>query len=160
MAAPYRGNTGHGVYFITACTFQKKNLLQSDRMAGLLVEVLLHYRAERKYLLHEFVVMPDHFHLLLTPVVTLERAVQFIKGGFSYRAKKEGIFAGEIWEKSFYDRRVRNLAEYAAFRVYIQQNPVKRGLVRTPKEYRYSSARSGVALDEVPQRLKPVTLSA
>ncbi len=73
MAAPYRGNTGHGVYFITACTFQKKNLLQSDRMAGLLVEVLLHYRAERKYLLHEFVVMPDHFHLLLTPVVTLER---------------------------------------------------------------------------------------
>jgi len=51
MAAPYRGNTGHGVYFITACTFQKKNLLQSDRMAGLLVEVLLHYRAERKYLL-------------------------------------------------------------------------------------------------------------
>src|SRR5438094_6842304 len=61
MAAPYRGNTGHGVYFVTACTFQKKNLLQSDRMAGLLVEVLLHYRAERKYLLHEFVVMPDHF---------------------------------------------------------------------------------------------------
>jgi hypothetical protein len=44
MAAPYRGNTGHGVYFITACTFQKKNLLQSDRMAGLLVEVLLHCR--------------------------------------------------------------------------------------------------------------------
>ena len=69
-------------------------------MAGLLVEVLLHYRAERKYLLHEFVVMPDHFHLLLTPVVTLERAVQFIKGGFSYRAKKEGIFAGEIWERA------------------------------------------------------------
>jgi putative transposase len=160
MAAPYRGNTGHGVYFITACTFQKENLLQSDGMAGLLVEVLLHYRAERKYLLHEFVVMPDHFHLLLTPVVTLERSVQFIKGGFSYRARKEGIFAGEIWEKSFYDRRVRNLAEYAAFRVYIQQNPVKRELVRTSKEYRYSSARSGVALDEVPQRLKPVSLSA
>ncbi len=84
MAAPYRGNTGHGVYFITACTFQKKNLLQSDRMAGLLVEVLLHYRAEGKYLVHEFVVMPDHVHLLLTPVVTLERALQFIKGGFSF----------------------------------------------------------------------------
>ena len=86
--------------------------------------------------------------------------MQFIKFGFSYRAMKEGIFAGEIWEKSFSDRRVRNLAEYAAFRVYIQQNPVKRGLVRTPKGYRYSGARSGVALDEVPQRLKPVTLSA
>ncbi len=158
MAAPYRGNTGHGVYFITACTFQKKNLLQSDRMAGLLVEVLLHYRADRKYLLHEFVVMPDHFHLLLTPVVTLERALQFIKGGFSYRAKKEGIFAGEIWEKSFYDRRVRDLAEYRAFCLYIQLNPVKRGLVTSAREYPYSSAK--FVLDEVPQRLKPVTLSA
>jgi putative transposase len=160
MAAPYRGNTGHGVYFITACTFQKENLFQSDGMAGLLVEVLLHYRAERKYLLHEFVVMPDHFHLLLTPVVTLERSVQFIKGGFSYRARKEGIFAGEIWEKSFYDRRVRNLAEYAAFRVYIQQNPVKRELVVSAGKYRYSSAGAELVLDEVPQRLKPVTLSA
>jgi REP-associated tyrosine transposase len=139
MAAPYRGNTGHGVYFITACTFQKKNLLQSDRMAGLLVEVLLHYRAAQKYLLHEFVVMPDHFHLLLTPVVTLERALQCIKGGFSYRAKKEGIFAGEIWEKSFYDRRVREPAEYRAFCLYVQQNPVKRGLASAANEYPYSS---------------------
>ena len=160
MAAPYRGNTGHGVYFITACTFQKENLLQSDGMAGLLVEVLLHYRAECKYLLHEFVVMPDHFHLLLTPVVTLERAVQFIKGGFSYSAKKEGIFAGEIWEKSFYDRRVRNLGEYRGFCLYIWQNPLRRGLVTSSGEYRYGSAEAELVLDEVPQRLKPVTLSA
>jgi len=102
--------------------------------------------------------MPDHVHLLLTPVVTLERALQFIKGGFSYRAKKEGIFAGEIWEKSFYDRRVRDLAEYRAFCLYIQLNPVKRGLVTSAGEYPYSSAK--FVLDEVPQRLKPVTLSA
>jgi len=135
MAAPYRGNTGHGVYFITACTFQKKNLLQSDRMAGLLVEVLLHYRAERKYLLHEFVVMPDHFHLLLTPVVTLERALQFIKGGFSYRAKKELGLAGEIWQTSFYDRRVREADEYVRFRHYIHMNPVQRGLVPVPEDF-------------------------
>src|SRR3989442_4596495 len=109
-------------------------------MAGLLVEVLLHYRAERKYLLHEFVVMPDYFHLLLTPVVTLERALQFIKGGFSYRAKKEGIFAGEIWEKSFYDRRVREFAEYRALCLYIPLHPVERGLVSLTPAYHYRSA--------------------
>jgi putative transposase len=33
--------------------------------------------------------MPDHFHLLVTPTETLERALQLIKGGFSYRARKE-----------------------------------------------------------------------
>src|SRR2546426_11742543 len=103
--------------------------------------------------------MPDHFHLLLTPVVTLERSVQFIKGGFSYRAKKEGIFAGEIWEKSFYDRRVRNLAEYAAFRGCIQGNPVGRGLLRTSKEHRYCYACSGVALGKFASFVKPGSLS-
>ena len=92
MAAPRRGNTGSSCYFITASTFQKRNILQSDRMATLFLDVLLHYRG--KYLLHEFVLMPDHFHLLITPRESLERAMQLIKGGFSFRAKKRiGIHA-------------------------------------------------------------------
>lgn len=99
MAAPPRGNTGYGCYFITASTFQKSNLFQSERMARLFIDVLLHYRQQDKYLLHEFFVMPNHFHLLLTPLETLERAMQLIKGGFSFRAKKELGFSGEIWQK-------------------------------------------------------------
>ncbi len=82
MTIPYRGWTGHDVYFITASAAGKRPLLQSNRMAGLLVDVLYHYRREKKYLLHEFVVMPNHFHLLLTPEITLERALQLIKGAF------------------------------------------------------------------------------
>jgi putative transposase len=160
MAAPARGNTGHGCYFITASTFQKRNILQSDRMAGLFVNVLFHYRRQEKYLLHEFVVMTDHFHLLLTPRETLERAVQLIKGGFSFRAKKELGFAYEIWQPSYYDRRVRDDEEYFAFREYIRQNPVKRRMVTAAEEYRYSSAWSGFQLDTAPRRLKPFSLGA
>jgi len=161
MAAPRPGNTGYSCYFITASTFQKRNILQSDRMAGLLVDVLLHYRKNQKYLLHEFVVMPDHFHLLITPLESLERAMQLIKGGFSFRAKKELGFMHEIWQPSFYDRRVRDAEEYFAFREYIRQNPRKRGLTGRAEDYRYSSARPGLVLDEAPQRLKPVnSLSA
>ena len=160
MAAPRRGNTGSGTYFITANTFQKQQLLQSDRMARLFLDVLSNYRSQEKYLLHEFVIMPDHFHLLITPLLTLERALQLIKGGFSFRAKKELVFQGEIWEKSFYDRRVRDWGEYSAFCEYIHKNPVKRGLAVVPKEYLYSSASAGLMLDTVPQRLKPSKLSA
>jgi putative transposase len=160
MAAPHRGNTGTGTYFITAGTFQKKQLLQSDRMARLFVDVLFGYRSQEKYLLHEFVLMPDHFHLLITPLATLERALQLIKGGFSFRAKKELGFQGEIWEKSFYDRRVRDWGEYSAFRQYIHRNPVKRGLALAPEAYPYSSARTALALDSVPLRLKPSELGA
>ena len=78
---PYRGVTGSGTYFITASTFEKQSVLQSERMAQLLINVLSHYQQQRKYLLHEFVIMPNHFHLLITPLlpVTIEKAVQFIK---------------------------------------------------------------------------------
>jgi putative transposase len=96
MATPPRGNTGYSAYFITASTFQKESLFQSQRMADLFVKVLFDYRDQKKFLLHEFVLMPNHFHLLITPVLTLERALQFIKGGFSYRARKDLGFGGEI----------------------------------------------------------------
>src|SRR5438874_12006336 len=48
-------------------------------MAQLFIEVLQHYRRQGKYLLHEFVLMPDHFHVLITPTITLERALQLIR---------------------------------------------------------------------------------
>jgi putative transposase len=155
MAAPRRGSTGYSCYFITASAFQKRNILQSDRMAALLVDVIVHYRAQGRYLLHEFVVMPDHFHLLITPRESLERAMQLIKGGFSFRAKRELGFMHEIWQPSFYDRRVRDAEEYFAFRDYIRQNAEKRGLAVKMEEYRYSSDWPGFVLDGAPLRLKP-----
>jgi REP element-mobilizing transposase RayT len=96
MTIPYRGATRDGTYFITASNFEKQSLLQSCRMANLFLEGLFHYQKKIKYNLHEFVIMPDHFHLLITPIppVILEKAVQFIKGAFSYRAKKELAFKG------------------------------------------------------------------
>jgi putative transposase len=154
MAAPPRGNTGYSVYFITASTFQRGRLFQSECLALLFLDTLFHYRLLKNYLLHEFVLMPDHFHLLLSPALSLERSLQLIKGGFSYRAKKEIGFAGEIWEKSFYDRRVRGLEDYQNFKFYIRRNPVKRGLAGTPEEYPYSSAHPGFVLDDVPEKLK------
>jgi putative transposase len=101
MAAPHRGNSGYSTYFITTSAFQKQSLFQTDRMANLFVDVLLGYRAQEKYLLHEFVLMPNHFHLLISPTLSLERALQLIKGGFSFRSKREVGFTGEIWEEEF-----------------------------------------------------------
>jgi hypothetical protein len=54
-------------------------LLQSDGMAQLLVDVLAENGQKRRFLLHDFVIMPNHFHLLLTPAadISQEKAVQF-----------------------------------------------------------------------------------
>lgn len=62
---------------------------------------------------------------------------------------------GEIWQSSFYDRRVRDASEYEGFKKYIHSNPIKRRLASTPEEYPYGSAAGGFKLDSTPQRLKP-----
>ena len=161
MTIPHRGKTSQSTYFITANVAERKSLLQTERSAGLFIDVLYHYRKEGKYLLHEFVVMPDHFHLLLTPSgITLERSMQLIKGGYSFRARCEFGWNEDIWQTSFVDRRVRDAAEYAKFREYIWNNPVRRGLVPEPEQFPFCSASGRFDLDEVPQRLKPLTPEA
>jgi putative transposase len=77
------------IFFVTTITAQRRPIFRKESTANLLIETLTHYRDERKFLLHEFVIMPDHIHALLTPAaeISLERAMQFIKGGFSYRLK-------------------------------------------------------------------------
>ena len=160
MTVPYRGATSSSTYFITAGTYCKTHVLQSDRMAELFCKTLFDYRDAGKFRLHAFVVMPNHIHLLITVPegMTLERVMQFIKGGFSHRAGKLFGIRSAIWQKSFVDRRVRDLREYEKFQEYIHQNPVKSGLAAAPAEYPYSSANPAFRLDELPQRLKPGSL--
>jgi putative transposase len=83
LTIPHRGLTTESTYFVTANVLERKSLFQVEKIARLFIEVLLDYRTQGKYLLHEFVVMPDHIHLILAPrQITLERAMQFAKGGF------------------------------------------------------------------------------
>ena len=127
-------------FFVTSATDGRRALLQSDRMAQLLVDVLAENRRQKRFLLHEFVVMPNHFHLLLTPSaeIPLEKAVQYIKGGFSFRAKREIPFAAEIRQPSFVNHRIRNADEYRNHRNYIWWNPVRAGLCARAEEFAWS----------------------
>ena len=102
--------------------------------------------------------MPEHFHILITPSVTLERAVPFIKGGFSFRAKKELESNMEIWQTGFSDHRIRDVQDYSNHVGCIYRNPVGRQLVERAEEYQYCSAFPGSLKDEVPQWLKPLNV--
>ena len=159
MARPPRDNTSFGssTYFITANAWAGRSIFQSERSASLLVDTLLDYRAKGKYRLHEFVVMPNHIHLLLTPSpdVTLERVMQFIKGGYSYRAGKDLGASLGVWARGYVDHRIRDSQDYDTHREYIHQNPVRRGLASSPETFPYSSANPKFQLDPIPQGLKP-----
>ena len=126
-------------FFVTTKTSMGRAILQSDRNATLFIDVLRSYVAARKFNVHDFVVMPDHVHLLMTVNgdISIEKAVQFIKGGFSYRLKKETGYAGEVWQKGFSEVRVNDKESFAKHREYIAENPVKLGLVSSPEDYPY-----------------------
>jgi putative transposase len=57
--------------------------------------------------------------------------MQFIKGGFSYRVRKELEYAGEVWQRGFSEVRVEDKESLMRHRRYIAQNPVRAGLVES-----------------------------
>jgi putative transposase len=107
-----------------------------------MIDVLRSYVAAGKFRLHDFVVMPDHVHVLLTvgADMTIEKAMQFIKGGFSYRLKKECGYLGEVWQRGFSEVRVESRESFLKHRQYLAANPVKAGLVDSAEKYPYCFA--------------------
>src|ERR1700675_2167864 len=91
-------------YFVTAVTADRRRLFQVTATAELFARTLLDYRSQGKFLLHAYVIMPDHFHALITPApdVSLEKAMQFIKGGFSFRLKSKR----DVWMRSFNESQI------------------------------------------------------
>jgi putative transposase len=112
-------------------------VLQSERNANLLIDVLRSLVAECKFELHDFVIMPDHLHLLLTvhDDMTIEKAMQLIKGRFSHRISHEFGFKGEVWQRGFTEVQVMNKANFEEHRLYIAENPVKARLVTSANEF-------------------------
>jgi putative transposase len=141
-------------YFVTSNTEERRPFFRHERWAKLFLETLYGYRPER-FLLHAFVLMPDHFHLIFTPSASLELALQCIKGGFSFRAKREFKWIGGIWVTGYSDHRIRGEEDYEIHRAYIANNPVKARLVDSPEQYLYSSANGSFEIDAFPRGLKP-----
>jgi putative transposase len=125
------------MFFATSKTSMGRRLLQSERNAGLLIDVLRSLVAEKSFRLHDFVIMPDHVHLLLTvgEGMTVEKAMQLVKGRFSYRLSHEFGYKGEVWQRGFSEVQITDDASFSRHRNYIAQNPVKAGLVDCPERY-------------------------
>ncbi len=139
-ASPSRILSASRTFFVTTKTSMGQALLQSERHATLLIDVLRFYVAAGKFQVHDFVVMPNHVHLLITVHgdMTIEKAMQFIKGGFSYRLRKEFGFGGGVWQRGFSEVRVGDRQSFLRHRQYIAENPVRAGLVDSPEAFPYS----------------------
>jgi putative transposase len=142
-------------YFVSTQTIGRKSLFRVERWARLLISTIQHYDGTG-YKLHAYVVMPDHLHLLITPIESVEKSMQLIKGGFSFRAKRELQWNGEIWQPGFTYHRIRDEEDWQKHLAYIQNNPVNAHLVSDSVHYEFMGL-PGIGF---PQGLKPADYSA
>jgi putative transposase len=139
-------------YFVSFVTAARRRLFQVEGTAQLMLDVLQHYRAQGRFALHAFVIMPDHLHVLITPApdVSLEKAMQFIKGSFSFRLKSKR----DVWERSYNEVQILERKKFDGCRRYVEENPVKAGMCARPEEHLYSSAHHGNGIDPIPEHLR------
>ena len=154
MTIPKRHPAGirSGTFLVTSSTWGRREVFHAEPWARLFLDIIYENRKLSRYQIHAFVLMPNHFHLLITvePKPGLEKAVQYVKGGFSYRVGKELGSRMGVWQRGFDDQWIKDEAAFVQARQYVLQNPVRARLVVRPEEYPYCSAFAGFAVDPVP----------
>ena len=140
-------------HFVTFSCYRRQRYFTTSKLFELFVECLEETRRRFDLCVYGYVVIPEHVHLLLSePAVedgeppgdrvrTLADALHFLKLAFAKRARKMRSAGGPFWQKRYYDRNVRDRWEFGVKLEYLHWNPVKRGLVGAPEEWRWSSYR-------------------
>jgi putative transposase len=148
--------------FMRTKTWGNRASFQVPQTGKILIESLLRYKQKSAYLLHEFVVMPDHLHLLLTPCreTSVEKATGMIKGGSSLKFHRVPGHKMEIRQPGFQEETVRDARDYLHKAEYIHMNPVRSHLVEKPEDGVLSSAAGDFKLDAAPQQLGIVASGA
>jgi len=115
--------------------------LRQPAIAELVVESLFRGLELGQYCLRSFVVMANHVHVLLFPLIAVPRLLKALKGCTAREANLLLGRTGEpFWQRESYDHWVRNDDEKCRISKYIENNPVKAGLVAHPEDYPWSSA--------------------
>ena len=142
-------NNGYA-YFVSTQTAERKPFFRHERWARLMQATIERY-AETVFALHAFVIMPGHLHLLIAPGETIEKSIQMVKGGFSFAARREFQWKGEIWQEGFTDHQIRDEDDWNRHLEYTRLNPVRARLVEESTLYLYM----GFPDRGFPQGLKP-----
>ena len=151
-------------HFVTFSCYRRKAKFADGRLYNLFPVVLEEMRIRFGMRVYGYVVMPEHVHLLVSEPEhgNLAEAMHYLKLSFSKRAKslseaqvsvqtKDANLGHQhqlrdsqhepFWQKRYYDRNVRSVRESGIKLRYLHRNPVKRGLVRDPGDWKWSSFR-------------------
>ena len=138
----YYGNAGFR-FVIWSC-YRRRTLLGTERERDLFLTVLELMHERYRFGVVGYVVMPEHVHLLISEPQIGDPSiiVQAVKLGFTQRWRTASGVSGQFWQRRFYDFNVWTEKKRKEKLRYMHRNPVKRGLVVEPDQWRWSSFRS------------------
>ena len=125
-------------------TFRKGNRIPfAPEAKDVILQHCLHDNGKR-YDLHAAVVMPDHVHLLLSPLrdekawpYSLPTILKLLKGTSARSVNKLSSSHGPVWQEESFDHVLRSQESFGEKQEYIRQNPVRKGLVKRPEDYKW-----------------------
>ena len=144
-----------GTYFFTVNLLARKKNDLLIRNIELLREVVRRVKRKHPFIIHGWVVLPNHFHCIINlPEGDSDFAlrIRLIKSGFSKqlpkneRLSESRIKRGErgIWQRRYWEHMIRDQSDFSAHMDYIHINPVKHGLVNQVKDWPYSTFHKSV----------------
>jgi len=153
----HRSYGAHHLHFITCSCYRRLPLLGTTRSRDSFLSVLEQTRQRYRFVAVGYVVMPEHVHLLITEpeVGTASTVMQVLKQRTAHallpqrnrrNPRQRNLFGDEaqhraFWQARFYDFNVWTTKKRAEKLRYMHRNPVKRGLVKSPEQWRWSSYR-------------------
>ena len=147
-------------HFVTFSCYHRRLGFTSPEIYDLFLQCLEKMRQHFAMCIYGYVVMPEHVHLLVNEPGkgTLADAIHFLKLSFAKRVHSvvppvrpmvaqvrvrslDANLGSSFWQKRYYDRNVRDADEFKVKLRYLHRNPVKRGLVQEPGDWKWSSFR-------------------
>jgi putative transposase len=126
------------LHFITFSCCHRLPLLAAPEPKNIFEAVLEETRARHQARIYAYVLMPEHVHLLVNepPMILLAQLLKALKQITSRKLKGK---RERFWQERYFDASIRGAEDRSEVIRYIHRNPVKRGLVASPGDYRWSS---------------------
>jgi len=140
---PHVSYVGKAKYFLTFCVRDRREAFAEDEYAQSAVTEFLRTATEQRFAILAYCVMPDHVHLLVEGLDDESDLRPFAKLAKQRSGSRHKRKTGErLWQDGYFERVLRDDDSGRDFARYVVNNPVRKGLVASPRDYAYAGSPS------------------
>ena len=149
MARPLRVHFEGAIYHVTSRGNERKNIVRSDKDRELFIKVLAQMLEDHRVVCHAWVLMDNHFHLLLeTPEANLSRAIRHLNGVYTQKFNKGNHRIGHLFQGRYKAILVEKGTHLLELCRYVVLNPIRARMAKRPGEWKWSSYRATAGIEK------------